>query len=650
MYVEEPRKSIDWGNVLKKGILIVIIALIIFLIIWLFARNNKASNPSVNYDNGNNNGNINNVLNNTDYYSKEYIENFRYFHDTAKEYFLISELPENGMTLKYTLQELIDKNLILSFGYNGHTCDTEASYVTVSNTNGKYHMTTTLVCGTEVAKTTEELGCNQLCVSGNCKVTVVEPEDLTTEYRYRQGYTALENVYTCPAGYTKSGSGKNTICLKGDESTVASTKVVTYNCPAGYEKSVNGDKVTCTKDTSTTTDPVEVVEYSCKAGYTKVGEDENTKCVKSKDAVNSKITYNYSCPEGTTSQEGSGANLKCYKTETKQVNATAKCSQGTLKNGKCEISGTTTTLTPIKSVSGYSCPAGYSVYSGSGASLKCYKTTTSYTSNRRYVSTGYYQSYSSSKGKTYNGCSLVGTYVGACSSYKGCTTTYYKYYCSSSVPACPNGYSSKGSGSSLQCYKSSTSYADGVASGYSYSCPAGTTSQSGSGANLRCYKTATPARTVNPTYTCSTGKVNGTKCDIENKVQLTTIKTPEYSCENGYKLNESDHKCYPEEFEPNKNVSKKCPDGFKDQNGKCVSTGKDTQNGIKTTEYTCPAGYTKFGLGADSKCTKGNTTKATPTVSSKNVTKYRYTWSPLEYLEGWERTGETRQVKAAAVK
>ena len=152
MYVEEPRKSIDWGNVLKKGILIVIIALIIFLIIWLFARNNKASNPSVNYDNGNNNGNINNVLNNTDYYSKEYIENFRYFHDTAKEYFLISELPENGMTLKYTLQELIDKNLILSFGYNGHTCDTEASYVTVSNTNGKYHMTTTLVCGTEVAK------------------------------------------------------------------------------------------------------------------------------------------------------------------------------------------------------------------------------------------------------------------------------------------------------------------------------------------------------------------------------------------------------------------------------------------------------------------------------------------------------------------
>ncbi len=613
MYVEEPRKSIDWGNVLKKGILIVIIALIIFLIIWLFARNNKSSNPSVNYDNGNNNGNINNVLNNTDYYSKEYIENFRYFHDTAKEYFLISELPENGMTLKYTLQELIDKNLILSFGYNGHTCDTEASYVTVSNTNGKYHMTTTLVCGTEVAKTTEELGCNQLCVSGNCKVTVVEPEDLTTEYRYRQGYTALENVYTCPAGYTKSGSGKNTICLKGDESTVASTKVVTYNCPAGYEKSVNGDKVTCTKDTSTTTDPVEVVEYSCKDGYTKIGEDENTKCVKSKDAVNSKITYNYSCPEGTTSQEGSGANLKCYKTETKQVNATAKCSQGSLVNGQCIVSGTSRELTKV-SKANYGCPSGYSPYSGSGSNLKCYK-----------KNSAYYVYYNTPHNYTYNGCTYSGSVKQTCGS--NCTKTVYSYYCGASY-----------------------SYKNGIITSYSYSCPAGTTSQSGSGANLRCYQTTPSSGPFTPTYTCSTGKVNGSKCDIENKVQLTTTKTPEYSCENGYKLNENDHKCYPEEFEPNKNVSKKCPDGFKDQNGKCVSTGKDTQNGIKTTEYTCPAGYTKFGLGADSKCTKGNTTKATPTVSSKNVTKYRYTWSPLEYLEGWERTGETRQVKAAAVK
>ena len=73
-----------------------------------------------------------------------------------------------------------------------------------------------------------------------------------------------------------------------------------------------------------------------------------------------------------------------------------------------------------------------------------------------------------------------------------------------------------------------------------------------------------------------------------------------------------------------------------------------TQNAIKNTQYNCPAGYNKIGLGPESICTKGNTTQVNPTVSSKQVTKYRYQWSQLEQLDGWERTGETRQVKASA--
>ena len=204
MYTEETRRSIDWPSVIKKGLLILIIALVIFLIVWLLVRNNDDNvNVNVNDDNNTNNG----TLTNPDAYSNEFINGFHYVHDIAKDYFLIKELPLNGGTIKYTLKELIDKGLILPFTYkNNETCDVEASYVTVTNNNGKYNMTTTLVCGHEVAKTTEELGCNQLCVSGSCKVTVTEPKpaSFAYEYQFRQAYNETESVYVCPSGYTKS--------------------------------------------------------------------------------------------------------------------------------------------------------------------------------------------------------------------------------------------------------------------------------------------------------------------------------------------------------------------------------------------------------------------------------------------------------------
>ena len=617
MYTEEPRRSIDWGSVLKKGLLILVIALVIFLIVWLFVRNNHPTNINVNNNNNNNSTNNSGLINDTDFYTKEFIDNFRYFHDDAKEYFLVSELPKEGQTIKYTLQELIDKGIMLPFGYEGKTCDAEASYVTVTNTNGKYNMTTTLVCGTEVAKTTIELGCNQLCVSGNCKVEVVNPEDLTNEYKYKQAYTGTENVYACPAGYTKSGSGNNTICLKGDETTKPATKVVSYNCPTGYTKNVSGDKVTCTKDTSTSAKPIEKVTYSCPTGYLTEGNDE-TKCIKSSSNFKeANVSYTYTCPSGTDYQTGSGSNLKCYKSTT--VNATAKCSQGTLTNGKCVISGTTTTLTPVKTNS-YGCPSGYSVYSGSGSSLRCYRKTSS----------GYYNYYSYPHNTTYQGCTYSGTVLQSCGT--NCSKRVYAYYCGATY-----------------------SYKNGVVTGTSYSCPNGTDYHTGSGSSLKCYKNATPERTVDPTYSCSKGTLNGTSCVVKEGTLLTTTKTPSYSCESGYSLN--GNRCFKrtqDVKDATKNTTYSCPAGFEakgsGKNMTCTSTGKDTQNSIKHTEYVCEAGYTKFGLGEISKCTKGKVESVKPTVSTKSVTKYRYKWSTEESLPGWERTGEVRQVKASVTK
>ena len=73
MYTEDTKKEINWGSFIKKGIIVLVIALVIFFIIWLFAKNNN-SNINVNYGNGNN-SNPSSTLNNTTY-SKEVTDIF----------------------------------------------------------------------------------------------------------------------------------------------------------------------------------------------------------------------------------------------------------------------------------------------------------------------------------------------------------------------------------------------------------------------------------------------------------------------------------------------------------------------------------------------------------------------------------------------
>ena len=422
MYIEEPRKRIDWGSLIKKGLVILAIAAIIFLIIWLFTRNDSNSNNiNVDYDENNINNNINEVLTNPNSYSGIFINNYRYFHDTAKEYFQISELPTTGNSLKYTLQDLINKELILPFSYGDGTCDTEDSYVMVKNDNGEYTMTVTLICGSEVAKTTEELGCNQLCNNGTCTT----PEEV--EHQYKQPYKATETVYNCPSGYTKTGSGTNTKCVKGSSSTVNATKNVTYNCPSGYTKTGNGSSV---------------------------------KCIKNSSAIDATPKTTYSCSQGQLN------GTKCTITSTSSVDATPKttysCSEGELINEKyCRISTTKS----------------------------------------------YYQSYTLYKGKTYNGCKYSGSYTDSCSSYSGCTRTYYKYYCN----------------------KSSYKEVDATPK-TTYSCSEGTLN------GTKCTITSTSSVNATPktTYSCSEGTLNGTKCVLNTKDTISATKNTEYTCGEGY--------------------------------------------------------------------------------------------------------------------
>jgi len=592
MYIEEPKKRIDWGNLLKKGLIVLVIAAVVFLIIWLFARNNSNA-IDVNY--GENNININNVLTNPNSYSEKFINNYRYFHDTAKEYFLISELPTKGNTLKYTLQNLIDKELILPFSNGDGTCDTEASYVMVKNDNGEYKMTVTLVCGSEVAKTTEELGCNQLCNNGTCT-----PEEI--EYQFKQAYKATETVYSCPSGYTKTGTGANTKCVKDNSSTVNANKDVTYICPSGYTKTGTGANTKCTKGSSSVINANKDVTYICPSGYTKTGTGANTKCYKkSETSVAADYKYSYSCSEGKLN------GTKCTITSTSTVNAKANttysCSEGKLNGTKCTITNTSSVNATPKTT--YSCSEGTLV-------------------NEKYcrinTKSSYYQSYTLYKGKTYNGCTYSGSYTDSCSSYSGCTRTYYKYYCNKS------------------------SYKDVEATANTtYNCSNGYLS----GTKCIITNTSTVNAKTNTTYSCSEGKLDGNKCIITNTTTKDANKTKNYYCEDGYSLD--GNKCYKTtnvSTNATVNTSYSCPSGYDKSNTKCISNDKVTINAIKNTQYTCNEGYTKLGSGTSTKCTKGSNTTLNPTKSTKTVTKYKYKWSSETSLDGWERTGKTRKVSS----
>ena len=650
MYTEEPKSSINWGEIIKKGIIILVIALIVFFVIWLLTRNNQKVN--VNYDNDKNNSDVTETLPNNAY-SKAFIEGYRYFHDTSKEYFLISELPTTGHTLKYTLQELINKGLIIPWEYkDGKTCDTEASYAYVTNNNGKYKLTVNLVCGAEVAKTTEDLGCNQLCNDGTCN-----PDEYIIEYKYRQEYTDYETVYSCPAGYTKEG----TKCIKDNSTTINATKKETYSCPSGYKPIGSGANMKC-QGTSETIDATKNTTYTCPAGYIPSGTGKNTKCYKTDSKyVNALYTTTTKCPDGYTPNGNS-----CVKTTTIDATYTENksCPNGYSLDGNSCVK--TTTVAPSTSVS-YNCPSGYSK-SGTGAATKCSKpvtidaTPTTYykCSEGELINTNkcrvtikehYIETPANVSSPTYKGCKWVGNYEDECSDSNGkCTTLVNKYLCPASTVTkdataytkytCPSGYTPTGT-NGTKCTGTETINATPSTN---YNCPAGY-DKSGNGSNTKCSKTTTTNVTIKSNYNCpSRYTPTGNKCSKQETETLTVIKN--YYCENSSHILSGD-KCYynsSSEVKAIETYDYTCPDGYNENGDKCTTNG-EVKNAVLNTTYNCPNGYTKVGYGSQTKCTKGATTSINATKSTKKVTKYRYKWSSETSLEGWEKTKETRTTK-----
>jgi len=418
MYIEEPKRKINWGSVIKKGLVIILVAAIIFLIIWLFARNNSNA-VNVDYENNTNN-NVNEVLPNQNSYSETFINNFKYFHDTAKEYFLISELPASGKTIKYTLQEFIDKDLILPFSNGATSCNYEQSNAVVKNVNGTYTMIITLVCGDEIGQTTEELGCNQLCTNNSCIEKL--------EYQYKQKYETTETTYSCPKGYTKTGSGSNTKCVKSNSSTIDATKKVTYSCTEGK---LDGTK--CIISGTKTVDATAKTTYSCANGKL----DGNKCVITNTKYVDAKANITISCPSGYN--KNGNQCIKYLYTPISYGLEYKGCTGGQHVISPCSSGNCTTSSYVYKCTQGVNSIASYSCEDGSkpNSNNQC-PVTSSYTVNATKATT-----YSCANGKL-DGTKCV---LNANNTINAVKTTNY---------TCPTGYTKYGIASESVCTKGST--------------------------------------------------------------------------------------------------------------------------------------------------------------------------------------------------
>ena len=171
----------------------------------------------------------------------------------------------------------------------------------------------------------------------NCTKTKTE-ESCNTTYE-SQGYAC-----DCAVRYV-NGVPKTTCntCYKSIPVTTCKDVTVNYTDICYKDVSVNYTD-TCYKDVTVTVPGT--TTYSCPSNTTSEGSGANLKCYKTEKV--------YSCPSGTDTQTGSGANLKCYKVTSGSVsyvcedagykldksnNTCYKTEQSTSTTKECKLSG-----------------------------------------------------------------------------------------------------------------------------------------------------------------------------------------------------------------------------------------------------------------------------------------------------------------------
>lgn len=185
----ESERRINWLSLFIKIVIVFIFALIIIWLISKIVSNNKTSETFTN--------NINNM------------------EKVSIEYFKTIDLPlEKGQSVKITLGELIEKELIVSIGSDSeNTCDTNKSYSKITREKNNYLVETTLKCGKEkdTIKTKFSLedckNCNQSTKKED--EDTGNTENTNSEENKKTGITYYEHVKETKS-YTRWASGSLT--------------------------------------------------------------------------------------------------------------------------------------------------------------------------------------------------------------------------------------------------------------------------------------------------------------------------------------------------------------------------------------------------------------------------------------------------------
>ena len=106
----------------------------------------------------------------TPFYSSIFNDNIQTMKDAAEDYYTIKRMPtEDGKSTKMTLQEMLDKKLIIPFvDKDGKTCDNTKSYVKVTKDGDEYVLKVSLTCGKESNYVVERIGCHNFCKGQTC--------------------------------------------------------------------------------------------------------------------------------------------------------------------------------------------------------------------------------------------------------------------------------------------------------------------------------------------------------------------------------------------------------------------------------------------------------------------------------------------------
>ena len=554
-------------SILDLLVKIIFAGLFIFLLIWLF--NKKIPN-----------------INMKPFYSNVFRENIKYMQDAGEAYFTDDKMPtEIGESIKISLAEMEEKNLVLPFvDEDGNTCNKYDSYVSITKLEEGYELRTNLVCSKESNFVSKALGCHTYCKTGNCpskcKLASV------TKYQFRKLVTGTKTNYSCGKGYTLSGKycTKKTLVDSKDATKTTTTQekvTVPAKVVQGSAKLQQLTVTTSTKDvqltTSTTNKDVELtVSKTTKEVEVKVNtttkDVQLTTQTTTTPATTKKVKQPYDCTRYRTEQscsttyQQSSYSCNCNTTVShgKSTTTCSTCYTSVPVQSCHDVQKAYTdtcykevTVTDQAASTSYSCPSGTTKQTGSGSSLKCYKTETTYS-----CPTG-------TTRQTGSGSSL-------------------KCYKNDTVYSCPSGTTKQtGSGSSLKCYKTETVY----------SCPSGTTKQSGSGSSLKCYKTET-------TYSCPSNADVKEGSGSSLKCYKTVAGEVSYKCDSGYTLDSSKKECY--KYETKISSSKSCPTGYKLEGNKCnkynVTKVKATAKKSSTKYYIYKwsknetlAGYTRTG-------------------------------------------------------